>query len=307
MIQTILGPIPTGTLGHCQVHEHIFVTHTPACETNPDLRFDDPALSERELLAYQAAGGGAICDAQPLGAGRDAAVLLALAEKTGVHIIASTGYHLKNFHAGDYEGRWQDFYELYCSEMQEGLLTPEGKRLKALAGLVKAAIPAEGAVGVYKERLYAAAKAAADCGRALMLHTEAGQKAEQAVALCEKAGLAPERILLCHVDRNAEDVAMHLRLAKLGVYLEYDTIARPKYHGEEAELRLLRSQLDAGFGQRLLLSLDTTRSRLRAYGGSIGLDYLLSSYLPWLRKQGIDAQTLHTITKDNPARASRLV
>ena len=306
MIQTILGPIPASTLGHCQVHEHVFVEKTPASETNPDLRFDDAALSEQELLSYKAAGGVSLCDAQPVGAGRNAKALLALAEATGVNIVASTGYHLKNFHAGDYEGRWQDFYDLYCSEMRQGLLTPDGERLTATAGLVKAAIPAEGAVGIYQERLCAAAKAAADCGRALMLHTEAGQNAEGAVALCEKAGLAPERILLCHADRNAADLAMHLRLAKLGVYLEYDTIARPKYHDEADELRLLKCLLEAGYEERILLSLDTTRARLRAYGGVIGLNHLLTRYLPWLQEQGIDQNTIHTITHANPARALRL-
>lgn len=217
--------------------------------------------------------------------------------------MASTGYHLKSFYAGDYEGCWQGFYELYCSEMRQGLLASDGERLSATAGQVKAAIPAEGAVGIYKERLYAAAKAAADCGRALMLHTEAGQNAESAVALCEKAGLAPERILVCHVDRNAADLSMHLRLAKMGVYLEYDTVARPKYHDETAELHLLKRVLDAGYEKRILLSLDTTRARLRAYGGVIGLDYLLTNYLPWLRENGIDQNTIHTITHENPAQA----
>ena len=47
MIQTILGPIPATALGHCQVHEHVFVEATPASKTNPDLCFDDLALSDK--------------------------------------------------------------------------------------------------------------------------------------------------------------------------------------------------------------------------------------------------------------------
>ena len=305
-IQTVLGRIPARALGHCQVHEHIFVRDTPAARRSPDLRFDDLEKSAQELQAYKAAGGVSIGDAQPVGAGRDAAVLTALSERTGVNIVASTGYHLRAFHSGPYEAEEGALYELYCSELREGMLDTQGQRLSARAGMVKAAIPAGGPEGVYRTRLRAAARAAADCGAPLMLHTEAGQNAEKAVALCGEAGLAPERILLCHADRDAGDTEKHLRLARLGVYLEYDTIARPKYHGEEAEIRLILRMLEAGYEDRLLLSLDTTRSRLGAYGGKISLSYLRESALPQLERAGAAPPLLEKITVANPARALSL-
>ena len=307
MIQTVTGPVPAESLGHCQVHEHLIVLPTPASAVNGDLCFDAPDLSERELLAYKAAGGCALADAQPVGAGRDASALLALAQHTGVFLVASTGYHLEGFYAaGGFAGTEEELYERYVSEMTEGLQAPDGTRVKALAGLVKAAIPKEGPVGPYETHLRAAARAAERCGRALMLHTEAGQNALAAVDRIERAGLPPERVLLCHADRNAADHAMHLALARRGVYLEYDTVARPKYHGEEEEWKLLHAMLEAGYEDRLLLSLDTTRARLRAYGGRIGLDYLLTTYLPWLRSRGLSPESLHTITVENPARALSL-
>ena len=169
-VQTVSGPIAPDALGHSQIHEHIFVHRTPMAEKNPALRLDDPARSLEELRAYRAAGGGFLADAQPVAAGRDAERLGALSRESGVAVAASTGYHLLGFypadcwvHSLDEEG----LYDLYCGELLEGMLPwrPEPDRRPAQptafrAGLVKAAIPAEGAEGRYAVLLRAAARAA---------------------------------------------------------------------------------------------------------------------------------------------------
>ena len=72
-VETVLGPVDAASLGHCQPHEHLFVRDTPAAFKNSALRIDDEEKSLQELQDYRAAGGGMILDAQPFGAGRDAA------------------------------------------------------------------------------------------------------------------------------------------------------------------------------------------------------------------------------------------
>ena len=62
------------TLGHFQPHEHLFVHPTPASKKSPALEISSEEKSLAELLEYRQKGGGAIADAQPLGAGRDAGV-----------------------------------------------------------------------------------------------------------------------------------------------------------------------------------------------------------------------------------------
>lgn len=118
--------------------------------------------------------GGFLADAQPVAAGRDAERLGALSRESSVAVAASTGYHLLGFypadcwvHSLDEEG----LYDLYCGELLEGMLPwrPEPDRRPAQptafrAGLVKAAIPAEGAEGRYAVLLRAAARAAVCCG-----------------------------------------------------------------------------------------------------------------------------------------------
>lgn len=306
---TVLGPIPAETLGHSQIHEHIFVRHTPMADKNPALQLDDFDRSLAELKDYRAGGGAFLADAQPVAAGRDALALERLSRESGVAVAASTGYHLLGFyrpdcwvHALDEEG----LYRLYRSELEEGMLPWSGDDARrpetptaVRAGLVKAAIPAEGAVGRYETLLRAAARAAADCGVPLMMHTEKGAHAPEAVRLCFKMGVPPEKMVVCHVDRQAADFAPHDAVAALGVYLDYDTIGRFKYHSDEEEVALIRHMADRGWGDRLLLALDTTAQRLAAYGGEIGLRYLLDTFYPRLAEAGFSAGELSLFSTGN--------
>lgn len=90
-----------------------------------------------------------------------------------------------------------------------------------------------------------------------------------------------------------------------GVYLEFDTVARPKYHSDGYEIKLIQTVCDAGFSDRLLLGLDTTRQRLRSYGdpSAPGLDYIITRFIPQLIGSGIPAGTVDMFMKHNPAGA----
>ena len=313
-VQTVSGPIAPDALGHSQIHEHIFVHRTPMAEKNPALRLDDPARSLEELRAYRAAGGGFLADAQPVAAGRDAERLGALSRESGVAVAASTGYHLLGFypadcwvHSLDEEG----LYDLYCGELLEGMLPwrPEPDRRPAQptafrAGLVKAAIPAEGAEGRYAVLLRAAARAAVRCGVPLMLHTERGENTLPALELCFRAGLTPERLIVCHVDRQAADFGPHDAIAATGVYLDYDTIGRFKYHSDEEEVALLRHMCERGYTQRMLLSLDTTAQRMALLAGQ-ALTVARSLLWPLLASAAVCA-ALYLIKKQ-PVTVGRLL
>lgn len=303
-LTTVLGPLAPGALGHCQMHEHIFVGPTPAAGVNPALRIDDEARSLRELRAYRGAGGASLLDAQPLGAGRNIAALARLSRESGVNIIAVTGYHLPNFYPA---GHWiftespAALGKRFCAELLDGV-NCDGARIRP--GAVKAAISVEGPVGRFGECLHAAAGAAARADVPLILHTERGIGAVEAVGICAAEGLSPARIAVCHADRQAEDFSVHEEIARTGAFLEYDTIARYKYHGDAAEIRLILHMLERGCAGRLLLSLDTTAARLKSYGdpAAPGLDFILREFLPALEAAGVPAETLSDIMVRNPLR-----
>jgi predicted metal-dependent phosphotriesterase family hydrolase len=122
MVQTLCGRIAPEELGHCQIHEHIWVRPTPMSEKNPALAICDYEKSLQELKNYKARGGCSFVDAQPVGAGRDAETLQKLNPST--NIIFLTGHPEYAYQA----------LNLHCSGYVLKPLTPE-KIKKELAHL----------------------------------------------------------------------------------------------------------------------------------------------------------------------------
>lgn len=310
MITTVLGDVWPETLGHCQIHEHVWVSETPAAQKYPQLRMDRPDESLAELIAYRRAGGHALVDAQPVGAGRNVERLATFSKMSQVQIIAVTGFHRPMFYG---EAHWihqatvEQLTDLFSSEIETGAFSDgdaEFPQVRTIhrAGLVKAAL-GPGEMDDWTLRLLkAAGMAAVKTGSALMMHTEAGQSAVEAIKLLADLGLPAQRIIVCHVDRQSENLAPHLNIAKTGAYLDYDTIGRFKYHSDESEMTLIGHMITAGHLDQLMLSLDTTAERFKSYGGPIGLDYLLKTFLPRLVRQGISMQDCTRMMRNNPAR-----
>lgn len=330
-VQTVLGPIDSARLGHCQAHEHVWVHATPASVRIPQLRIDRMEASLAELRTYRAAGGMAIVDAQPVGAGRDIGRLAALSIASGVHIVAATGFHRPMFYP---QFHWihgmsgDELVRLFVSEVRKGAfavgseappsmapmsmtppqMAPPSLRTPHRAGLVKAALGQE-PIGQAPQDdwtirlLEAAGTAAVEAGTALMLHTEAGSGALEAIRRLERLGLPASRVIVCHADRQASDPAPVLAIAETGARLDFDTIGRFKYHDDDSEIALIRTLCDAGHARRLMLALDTTAERLTAYGGPLGLDYLITTFLPALERAGLDPALCARMVRENPAEA----
>ena len=308
---TVTGDMPAQEMGHCQPHEHVYIVETPALLTHPELRLTNLAASIEELKLYRIAGGTTLVDANPLATGRDALALQEASLTSGVKIISSTGYHIPVFYRPDHwiwTASEETLTDLFVRELTEGMFLggcyqwPK-YQTSIKAGLVKAMLTEEGVSGRTETLLRAAGQAAVIGKASLMLHTEYGKGALEGIELLRELGLAPDQILICHVDRQANDYRIHEKIADTGVFLEYDTITLFEFHDNEAEIQLLEHMLQRGYEKQLLLSTDPTADRLKSYGGSVGMDYLLTVFLPMLEDHGFSQKLLQTITRENPIRA----
>lgn len=310
-VTTVLGEIPPEQLGFCQSHEHLYIADGYPARISPDQRIDDSEKSLRELELYRQAGGGAIVDAQPVGCGRDIAMLEKISRGSGVHVIASTGFHKMLFYP---EGHWvYSFGEdrltrLYISELTEGAYVgcdssePE-VRAVSRAGQIKSALDAGEFSAQYQKLFHAASEAAKEVGCALMVHIEKGSDPIALADFLYRRGVPLNRVIFCHMDRAVANLDVHREICGMGITLEYDTIARPKYHDDIREAEIIRHMLDAGFEDLLLASLDVTRARLFSYGSEIGIGYILNSFIPLLRGFDVSDEQLRKIFTGNPARA----
>lgn len=311
-IMTVQGPINPVQLGFCQCHEHLALSKGVSSELNSALLIDDPDKSTEEAVRLKKNGGSVLVDAQPGGCNRIEQMLLAVSKVSGIHIIASTGFHKLCFYP---ENHWirtlseDQLKAFFVQELSTGMFHDIDVNMPDLsadtaasprAGIVKMALDRENLTPVYRRLFAAGAKAAIRTDVPVMVHIEQGSDPIALFHFLCELGVNPRRMIFCHLDRAVSDLSVHLELLKNGIYLEYDTIGRFKYHSDMREIEIFLEMLRAGYEDQLLFSLDTTRTRLKAYDESaIGLDYLQTVFVPLMAENGITQQQISKISHDN--------
>ncbi|HWR24342.1 MAG TPA: hypothetical protein VN366_12770 [Feifaniaceae bacterium] len=306
MIRTVLGDIPGDALGHAQCHEHLFIEKGVSFSVNPALHMDDAKNTNAELLAYKKSGGGAVVDAQPIYCGRMARALADASSRSGVHIVAATGFHKTIFYGPDSPLFWlteRQLADTFVSDVREGMLDVTGRRVLAKAGILKAALDERGWNAVYERLLQALIAAAMETDAPILIHTDPNTDVLGLLRRFMDAGVYADRIIVCHLCRTRYDFAYHKEVLSTGAFLCYDSVNRLKYISHEQMIALILEMLSCGYEDQLLLSLDTTRERLNAYGGYMGLDYILTSFIPMLREHGVLQHAVSAMTVKNAARA----
>src|SRR5207245_576412 len=86
-VVTVLGSIRPDELGVTDAHDHLFL-RSPAL---PGQEFEDLDRAVEEVSGAARGGLQAVVEATPIGLGRNPAKLRAVAEATGVQIVAATG------------------------------------------------------------------------------------------------------------------------------------------------------------------------------------------------------------------------
>ncbi|MEV0154694.1 hypothetical protein AB0H57_13250 [Micromonospora sp. NPDC050686] len=306
-VNTVLGPIPTEELGLVAVHEHIGYG-MPGSELDtkwwksPEQRYEETVPKLRQFHEY---GGGTFVDATGICNGRDVDYYKSLSAKTGVHIVASTG-----FVGGDtalpFFARASVEYlaEHFIHEITVGIGNT-GSR----AGIIKVGVSRGGRMTDLDKRIYrAAARAALTTGVPILTHLAID--AETAIAVFEEEGLPLDRVLFGHVDDgvNAEKTR-DTWIAEQGGRVGFDTFgyetelpdppfwARPRKERLDHFLRFIRQHLD-----KALASADANCSPL-GWPGVQGhtVNYIFEDLIPDLRAAGLDEATIKTIFVDNPA------
>jgi phosphotriesterase-related protein len=309
-IRTVTGDIAPEKLGFAHCHEHLYTGRIRGVRIAKRIILDSYRKSLEEARMFYRCGGRCLVDAQPFGAGRDAVSLRNISRETGLHIVASTGFHKTSFYPHNpwvQNAGLKEITDLLVSEITEGMYEyhasdPFKAKSDIRAGIIKLATGDRGLTPLYEKIFSAAAEAHRITGAPIMTHTELSSFGYDQVQFLTRGGVHPEHVLISHMDRVI-DVENNARLAEEGVFLQYDTIARYKYHSDEDELRLIEEMAHRGFGNQILLGLDTTRERMTAYGGNIGLDYIKTTFLPMLERAGIDGEQVQHFMINNPRRA----
>jgi predicted metal-dependent phosphotriesterase family hydrolase len=309
-VRTVLGDIDPSELGVTYAHEHLIIDGGRPVEMSPDFLLADVDRMAAELREAAAAGVTTVIDAMPADCGRNPAKLAELSYRTGVRIVASTGLHHEKFYGPSHwsvRATEEELAELFVADIDAGIDErdyggPIVRRTAIRAGIVKVA-GSEGGPSPRDLPIFrAAAEAYARTGVPIHTHCEAGTGALEQIRVLTDAGVPAERISLSHVDKVV-DPGYHHDLLATGAYAVYDQAFRWG-DGDNGTIRLLEAAVADGHTGQIMLGMDAARQGYyRAFGGSPGLPYLLTTFSDQLEARGLGPEIRHRFFVENPARA----
>lgn len=360
-IMTVCGPIAPEQLGFTSMHEHILsdcsmfrnrvrknysplsyrtvkpedkVTLDNRSELRHDIvlsldnmKLDDEEMMVCEVADFKASGGHSIVEVSAPGIRSSSDDLIAIrriSEKSGVHIVASTGLYTED--TWPFQYRTMDYAQyisfLYC-EIIQGM-----GHTGILPGHIKAAYE------VYTPQLEiylrAAASVSRETGLSLQVHLGADVTSDEVrknvLPSLLQGKCIPERTILCHVQflmgilsieklvNNPGivpfDITLHRELLAKGFILCFTPF------GFEADNELLgiahypdwytlsgmAALIRDGYAEQLVIGNDVfTKLATRCCGGE-GYRRLADFVVPALTRCGVSDKDIYKIMIENPAR-----
>lgn len=308
-VNTVLGPVPAARLGVVALHEALLSVF-PGAEHAFDVTIDRAEVFEilaAKLTDFRRHGGGTIVDSTGMFHGRDVRLYEALSRTTGVHIVASTGQGPEELLGGYFltpqtnpPTPWpaEKFADLFAREVTEGMVVPRVER-RGAAGLVSTAATRTGLTATDESLFRGAARAALTTGVPLSIRYGRDAVAELDVVLDEK--LPAERVVVGGLDRvDAADAAR--QVAARGAYVGLDHVGTEGgEHSTDAERAVLVAELvEAGHGNRIVLSCNATGVAKGHPANDLPYSYVLTTFVPLLKTQGLSDEGVQRILVDNP-------
>lgn len=244
----------------------------------------------RELSALREKHGlGLFLDCTPVNIGRDVALMQAVAERSGVAIVCSTGFY------------YQEEPVLYetSAEALASYMVKDATNIHA--GIIKAAVERETLSPFGEKLLHATAMAQHELHLPIVLHTNArNRNGEKAVALLMQDGVKPSAITVGHLS-DTEDMAYIGSFAEMGCYVGLDRLYGSMDEGYiRAKVGQIQWLCDHGYADRILLSHDDALFNGFAPDPHVKgtrFGYVFETILPHIDKALADQ-----ITKENPVR-----
>jgi len=332
LVMTVLGPIPADAMGITLPHEHILNDcrcwwHRPSeperlhLATEPvhqgilgELRqdpfvnlhncaLDDEPLAIAELLAFRHAGGATVVDPTCRGIGRNPEALVRIARATGLNIVMGAGYYLHTSHPPELAGMSVD--DVADEIVREALEGVDGVRI----GLIGEIGVSADFTAAEEKSLRGAARAQARCRLPLMVHLPGWFRLGLKVLdIVEAEGGDPAHTVLCHMNPSFDDPGYQLACAARGAFIEYDMVGMDYWYADqavqcpsdEATAGAIARLVQAGIGDRLLLSQDVFLKMMLGHYGGNGYAFVLRHYVPRLRRHGLEEEAIQALLVDNP-------
>ncbi|MDP9363598.1 MAG: phosphotriesterase-related protein [Chloroflexota bacterium] len=335
-VMTVLGAVPVADLGLTLMHEHVFIDaaqwwREPLEATRKhlahqqiridilgELRLDpfvnrdncrllDPDAAVEELSQFRALGGQTVVDPTNVGIGRDPLALQQVSRRTGLQIVMGCGYYLEGSHPPAVRAlSVADVADEIVRDVTDGV---PGTNVRA--GII-------GEIGVgatftpdEQKVLRGAARAASRTRVPLTIHLPGWERlGHHVLDVVEEESADLAHTVLDHMNPSLHDLDYQTSLADRGAFLEYDMIGMDYFYADqqaqspsdEENAAALKRLIDAGYGDRLLLSQDVFLKMMLTRHGGWGYAYILRHFVPRLRRHGVSDDQINFLLFDNPRR-----
>lgn len=283
---------------------------------------DDEDWMAGELLDFKESGGSALVDASAIGLRSNIAGIKRLSQRSGVHIIATTGFYMQDFIPVQFQDCSVDMYRAFMvAELNDGIAGTDvrpGHIKIAVLDLTDSQI----------RRLQAGTRAAMETGTSISVHpgTGVGNDGRRIARILIREGLEPERILINHsdgfmVEHDLKKLVLnptcwslnldyHHELLDQGVNLSIDCFGQrwnlelSDFVTENDWQRLagLVKLIKEGYSSQLTLGTDTFLKILTRRGGGEGYCHITRFVLPTLRRLEVSEYDIFQMTVQMPAR-----
>ncbi|MFD1210437.1 phosphotriesterase [Arthrobacter sp. GCM10027362] len=311
-VNTVLGPVPARELGVAAVHEAL-LSVVPGAEHAYDITMDRAEIFEilaGKLTDFREHGGRTIVDSTGMFHGRDVRLYEALSRATGVHIVASTGMGPEEVLGGYFltpqtnpPTPWpaEKFADLFAKEVTEGMVVPRLER-RGAAGIVTTTATRGGMTPTDESLFRGAARTALATGVPVSIRYGKDALGDLGIVLDEQVPAG--RVVVGGLDRKeAAAAGAPLEVAQRGAFVALDHVGLDdddEYLTDRERASLVLDLVKAGHGNRLLLSSNAIGVAKGHPDYELPFSYVVSTFVPFLKSQGLSDEDARRILVDNP-------
>lgn len=339
IIRTVLGDIDPATAGSTLTHEHIRYAYA-GCEYDHRNVWDFEHVAAdvgRQFAEFrETCGFTTVVELTPPEIGRHPELFAEISRRSGVNIVATTGFFPEN-NAMGIPFHWrrqqkQDVINMLLRDLTEGMVY-DGRRTPYRAGILKAAtgslsaktrtpVNAKGRrIGQVEEHVISAIAAVQrQIGCAINTHTQPLDYAVcnpglELIDELEEGGADPTRVIIGHAFVHP-DIGQLKAICERGANLQVDHIGIPWQNDSRQQLDELIAiavceLAEMGYLDRIVFSYDKFFSHSRGpvtehepeqLNELVPNDYLVTEFAPRLASKGFGAAELRQVMVDNPKR-----
>src|SRR3954469_2789730 len=343
-VMTVLGPIEPEALGTTLIHEHIVfdlsVYHEQRfgpgkSEPLPDeplgiehlwiLKNDVARLRDNvhqrsldiavtELERFKEVGGSSVVEVSSGGLVPNYDGLAQIAARTGLNIIAGTGYYIGASHPAELAAKSVgQVADEMLRDVVEGFPDLGGTGVRA--GVLGEIGTTEPLSETERTVLEATGRVQAQTGTAIVLHPDSVHRTYEQIArtldILERAGAALDRVIISHCDdRLHPNYDSYAKLVARGCTLAFDTFGKQSYYvtrgrqypSDEIRVETIARLVGDGLAGSVTLSHDVCyKTDLTRWGGD-GYGHVCRNIVPRLQQAGVSQAAVEQMLVENPRR-----